>query len=270
MSAELENLLANKFIARTDVKAIQKPNLYMPVTHNGKPDGEREPWTREDLRDHLAGHRTFGHYMVNNDDECKLFAYDIDLTKTGQWVGIEEDGSWTDMEPKECEPRRAWLHSECPPHLRRYLTAQLREVAEHLARSVVDILDLPVAIQYSGGKGLHVYAFTGPVSAADAKGAALEVLASAGRYEAWRGEVFWREAVTPDLKLGNNAVEIEVFPKQGSLDGKDLGNLMRLPLGIHRRTGQRAYFVDCASEVTALPEADPTDAMTEGNPWQSR
>ncbi len=171
------------------------------------------------------------------------------------------------MEPRKCAPRDAWLHPQCPDGLKRYLTAQLRNVAHDLALRTMQMLDVPVAIHYSGGKGVHIYAFTGKVSASDAKSAAMEVLAASGRYEPWRGEVFWRECVTEDPILGNNNVDIEVFPKQGDLDGKDLGNLLRLPLGVHRKTKQRAYFVDCKSDVDTLPEADAVVALTGGNPW---
>ncbi len=36
---------------------------------------------------------------------------------------------------------------------------------------------------------------------------------------------------------------LEVFPKQDRLAGKGLGNLVKLPLGIHRGTGRRSHFV---------------------------
>jgi len=38
-------------------------------------------------------------------------------------------------------------------------------------------------------------------------------------------------------------VTMEVFPRQGSVGRGGLGNLIKLPLGIHRRTGKRALFI---------------------------
>ncbi len=40
---------------------------------------------------------------------------------------------------------------------------------------------------------------------------------------------------------------LEIFPKQDRLSGKGLGNLVKLPLGIHRVTGKRSFFLAGAS-----------------------
>jgi hypothetical protein len=42
-----------------------------------------------------------------------------------------------------------------------------------------------------------------------------------------------------------SAFHLEVFPKQDQLKGKGLGNLVKLPLGIHRLSGKRSYFLYC-------------------------
>ncbi len=39
-------------------------------------------------------------------------------------------------------------------------------------------------------------------------------------------------------------LHLEFFPKQGRLEGGGLGNLIKLPLGIHRRTGRRTVLLD--------------------------
>lgn len=46
---------------------------------------------------------------------------------------------------------------------------------------------------------------------------------------------------TPQLPPG---LHLEFFPKQPRLKGKGLGNLIKLPLGIHRRTGYRSRILD--------------------------
>jgi hypothetical protein len=48
--------------------------------------------------------------------------------------------------------------------------------------------------------------------------------------------------VTPDL----GAFNLEVFPKQDAPGGKGFGNLVKLPLGLHRTTGKRSFFLGCA------------------------
>jgi tetratricopeptide (TPR) repeat protein len=56
-----------------------------------------------------------------------------------------------------------------------------------------------------------------------------------------------------------SGLHLEFFPKQGSVrdKGKGLGNLIKLPLGIHRRTGRRSQLLD--DQGTAL--ADPLAAL---------
>jgi hypothetical protein len=49
------------------------------------------------------------------------------------------------------------------------------------------------------------------------------------------------------LRGACNAIEIyphEIFPKQVKVDEDGFGNLVKLPLGVHRKTGKRSYFLD--------------------------
>jgi hypothetical protein len=46
-------------------------------------------------------------------------------------------------------------------------------------------------------------------------------------------------------------LHLEFFPKQARLTGKGLGNLIKLPLGIHRRTGRRSVILDDRGEAVA-------------------
>ncbi|WP_051328220.1 CRISPR-associated primase-polymerase type A1 [Desulfatirhabdium butyrativorans] len=86
-------------------------------------------------------------------------------------------------------------------------------------------------VEFSGSKGFHFwYCFETPVSAIFARGA-LESI---------------RKAVAPDVR----SFALEVFPKQDQLSGKGLGNLVKLPLGVHRSTGKRSLFIACADTST--------------------
>lgn len=75
----------------------------------------------------------------------------------------------------------------------------------------------------------------------------------------WRGRHVWfflREPVSVKLvhELGqqllrcfwpeDEALSLEFFPKQEELKGKGLGNLIKLPLGVHKRTGRRGVLLD--------------------------
>ncbi|SHF34263.1 hypothetical protein SAMN02745206_01800 [Desulfacinum infernum DSM 9756] len=98
----------------------------------------------------------------------------------------------------------------------RYLLTRLPELGREAG--------LPCLAEFSGGKGFHFwYFFRDPVEAHLVR-EALHVLA--GR-------------IQPDL----SCFQLEVFPKQDRLAGKGLGNLVKLPLGVHRLTGRPSYFL---------------------------
>ncbi len=98
----------------------------------------------------------------------------------------------------------------------RYLVTRLMELArqQHLA----------CLVEFSGGKGFHFWFFVEePVPAAVVR-CALQGVTS---------------RIQPDL----SCFQLEVFPKQDRLEGKGLGNLVKLPLGVHRLTGRPSYFL---------------------------
>lgn len=49
-------------------------------------------------------------------------------------------------------------------------------------------------------------------------------------------------------------VRTEIFPKQNALPVDGLGNLIKIPLGVHRKTGRRAWFRGAAPEMKAQRE----------------
>lgn len=117
-----------------------------------------------------------------------------------------------------------------------------------------------VAISDSGGKGLHVYCFTGLVPAETARGFAKIVLDEL-LLKPVRGDNFFRREGYPTL-------EVEVFPKQGSLEGKELGNLMKLPLGVNRKTGRFSRFLTCKAGYDKLVPTDPFNVLNGDSPWE--
>lgn len=282
-SDELTNLVAKRFISRRDVKAIQHPDgKWSPHTVSGKRDGERIPWSRADLIAHIEGRTTFGHYMLDTDDTCKLFAFDVDLTDKGFLPtlpmlsevvddrGVDEEGANLHLKEweasfVECNPRECWLDRRHPA--RTYMKFQLRLLAAKLVAGVHSELDIPCAAAYSGGKGIHVYGFTGKIPAADAREGAKIVLDALGCFEAFRGENFFKH-VDQSIPNGFPNFTIEVFPKQNSLEGKDLGNLMRLALGRNQKSSDPTFFMDMTSALTEMVPLDPVYALTTDNPWK--
>lgn len=260
-NVELVKLIGNRFIARKDVKAFQ--------ADDGAWYPDRTPMTMSDFEAHLAGTKTMGHYLLDQQDHCKLFAFDLDLAKHDR-----------DCEDKTCKggcvlyeggdgityrinPREMWQHpNEVYPDINPLLTMDLRCMAEGLAGYTHRTLGIPIAIATSGHKGLHVYGFTDLIPAEAARHLALQVLTGFGCFVPFRGENFWRH------ESAYRALEIEIFPKQTTLEGKDLGNLMKLPLGVHRVTKKRAEFLSCKVGMDTISPMDPERALEGDLPWE--
>lgn len=277
MENDMAVLLAKRFIQRRDVKAQQSPSGkdYFPVTERN-PDGTpgpRVPFKMADLEAHLLGRASYGHYLLDANDTVKLFAFDIDLEPTGYWVKLPNlsGGDLTNeqfdaaVQVTPCNPRESWRNRAHPG--REWFKYQLRGVADRLSRAIYETLEIPVAAAYSGSKGIHVYGFTGPVKAAEAREAAEIVLDSVGEFELKKGKNFF-QTVNQDPYTGFPDVSIEVFPKQESLSGKDIGNLMRLPLGRNLKSNDPTFFLDQqAPQFKLVPHGDPIALLKNGNPW---
>lgn len=132
-----------------------------------------------------------------------------------------------DARPEALE--RAWGHPERVKALRATLHEAGLVMAGHLTRNGLD----PLLVD-SGFKGRHLWCLLqGEPLAAEVRRAAFALLRSA-----------------PPLPA---EVQVEVFPKQDRVPPGGLGNLIKLPLGIHLRTMRRADLLDEAGR----PLADP-------------
>jgi hypothetical protein len=262
MSEELVAQIARRFVQRRDVKAEQYgTGMWTPTRDN---DGNNVGFKRSSIQDHLDGRRTFGHYLLDAESNCRLFAFDLDLEKHGEYYADWELGDQAVEAPTVINPREAFLDRKDPA--RPYLKYQLRMLANELANGIKELLDLDVAMTFTGAKGVHVYGFTGPVPASQAREAANLVLEHLGTWQPSRGRAFYERVGT---EPGDRNVGLEVFPKQDSLDGKDLGNLMRLPLGVNRKAPKNpTFFLDTSAPMIELrPHPDPVRLLETGNPW---
>lgn len=188
---------------------------YMPV---------RRPMTEQDLRDHLAGLRTYGIYLMQADGRVRMGVIDADLRKDLR-------------QPSLPAPQRDSVRRE------------LAYILERIPALAVD-QGLSCIVEFSGSKGYHFwFPFDGPVDPAHLRG----VL---------QGMV---NALARDL----SCFALEVFPKQDSLSGKGLGNLVKLPLGIHRLSGKPSRFLpgdrgDAWRQLAKLEQAtiNPASALS--------
>ena len=97
---------------------------------------------------------------------------------------------------------------------------QVQEIKTALAK-----YNISSYTEFSGFKGAHVwYFFKNPVPAIVAKDMNTVMLS--------------------DVKLINSSLHIEVFPKQETVNKEGFGNLIKLPCGIHKKSGDFSYFID--------------------------
>jgi hypothetical protein len=118
----------------------------------------------------------------------------------------------------------------------RRLKGLVAEVSGRLFRAL-SALDMPPLMEDSGYKGRHLWLF-------------FEVPEPARVVHQFGG------LVLRTVDVGTPDIQVEFFPKQGSAGG-GLGNLIKLPLGIHRRTGRRSRLL--GPDGTPLP--DPFEAL---------
>lgn len=278
---ELALLIPKLFIARKDVKAWQ-------VSHGdrrGEYRPDRSPWKVGDIRQHLAGDKTFGHYVCDSESQCKVIVFDIDLEKSGTWVErpdlstLPADASAdavleasTVVHPSE--PRSDWHDRRHPG--RAWYKLQLRTMVELLASAVHAELEIPTAAFYTGNKGCHVYGFfSEPVHASEARAGAFVAMERAaltmdpaGEFKSIRGKNFYGYS-DPSPVTGFENLSIEVFPKQDSMEDKDLGNLVRLPLGRNWKHTDPTFLIDQRAPHTELrPRRDVAAVLKSGNPWR--
>jgi tetratricopeptide (TPR) repeat protein len=149
---------------------------------------------------------------------------------------IRLDGTCTffalDLDVEKWAIEQARTH----PDFARQIRADLRAHARRLLEMLRGLGFAPL-FEDSGYKGRHLWVFLEQPEPA-------EVLHQFGRQLlAWQG---------PLLSRG---LHLEFFPKQGRRDGKGMGNLIKLPMGIHRRTGRRAALLDDDGQPLPQPLA---------------
>lgn len=285
--------VAKRFIAQPEFYAVQRSAWYPSRAYNPeteKYDGPLQPLTADLIKAHLDGTKTLGHYMVNRDNDTKLFAFDLDLVDhdapfitypSAESVAKIDENFADDPERRDAayehllkigrqsgNPRELWQDKQHPS--RPYYLRQMRGLAEMLSSRIHTELGIPVACEYSGFKGLHVYGFTGMIPAGEARALAVEILESFSRFEKTRGENFWADNALADPDSGFPTLEIEVFPKQDTVSADGFGNLMALPLGRNQKAPKtKKFFLDQrAPHATIKPHPDPLALLTSGNPWE--
>ncbi len=112
--------------------------------------------------------------------------------------------------------------------------ASSREAMERLA-SALESLGIHALREFSGSKGFHTWVFLDEMLDAEVAVSFMRTLLAS---EGWERE--GRGFVHPDFP----GVVCETFPKSASAGEAGCGPLIKLPIGIHRKSGNRSYFLD--------------------------
>jgi hypothetical protein len=268
---QIMRLFATKFISRPNPVAVQTSSgIYVP--------NKERKFNKHLLTDHLRGTETYGHYILGEDSTCKFICFDLDLEaadpKTDKYfrlpMSADNAGVFSDWQPGD--PRNHW-RSRAQGPARDFLKFKMRMITNKLANSAHELLGLPIAVSYTGNKGMHVYVMTGRIPGAEAREAAKLILDHAG---GWFPHKAFYKYVHPDANLlddpeeNNEQFTLEVFPKQAALEpDKPLGNLLRLPLGVNKKSPKDpTFFVDMRSALGEIKPMDPIEALTTNNPWR--
>lgn len=275
MSSELADAIKSRFLIRPDVKAIQDlQGNYRPALVAGSTfkNPEYEPWSKQDILDHLAGTYSYGHYLLSKKSNCKVLSFDLDLNKSAPlpsegvpdpWSSHEEQVEWentfTDKSPID-----EWRSRQSK--VRPYLKSQMRAAVQTLCRVMHEELGLETAAAYSGHKGVHAYGFFDkPTPAADVREGGqlvMDILGGFAKHEQFPMLLTWD---------AYPIFTVEMFPKQDQISGDGFGNLMRLPLGKNLKAPKDpTFFIDLTAPLAEMRPTDSLRALTEGakDPWK--
>ena len=181
-------------------------------------------------------------WMERSEGETKTGYYPVRRPLTDQDVQDHISGKYTygiyilDKNEEcsvgviDCDLRKEWRGKKVSREDRHAIKREAVFILKRLDE-ISSGLGLRCLVEFSGGKGYHIwYPVKGPVSAGHMK-KCLEYIAA----QAAQGLEFFG---------------LEVFPKQVRLTGKGLGNLVKLPLGIHRGSGKRSFFLSAPGQDT--------------------
>ncbi len=182
----------------------------------------RRPMQAGDIREHLAGHRTYGIYLLDQDSQVHTGVIDIDLISRLR-------------DRKQAAKERASIRRETL-----YLLKRLSTLAEDAGLCCI--------AEVSGGKGYHLwFPVREPVPAAVMRRVLIQL--------------------TGKIEEDVSCFTLEIFPKQDHLTGKGFGNLVKLPLGIHRSSGKPSTLIMAkdrsqSCQFDYLAQIEATEAQT--------
>jgi hypothetical protein len=163
----------------------------------------------EPLTIQVAKNHILGHYTIG--------VYQLRMDNTVNFIAFDIDVAKSAI-ARGITDRKIWERQVQSAHK---LACQLLDISASF--------ELPFYLEDSGFKGRHLWLFLGaPLPAKTAKR--------------------FGEGLLSQLPPPQAGIHVELFPKQSYVAGEGLGNLIKLPLGIHRKTGRRGVFISADAQ----------------------
>ncbi len=182
---------------------VGREDLYKraEVRENGKINyiTVMQPLTIQEIKKHLAGNQTLATILQRNNHTVKYMIFDIDISK------------------------KEMLTSSGNQEIRRELLQLALEKAKEFQK-ICHNLGLNTYIEYSGGKGYHVWLF----------------------FEEWiatRYANLLQDIILSKQKANDPHLCVECFPNKTRVKEDKIGQGIKLPWGRHFQTGEYTYFV---------------------------
>lgn len=121
-----------------------------------------------------------------------------------------------------------------------------------LLQATLAQVGLPVYIEFTGNKGFHLWVFC-------PDGCPASHMRRLGE---------WAVGAVAEAEGDMAGIHAEVFPKQDRLAPEDYGNLVKVPLGVHRKTNKRCVFVDASTWKAQPDQAGFLAAIQTATPEQ--
>jgi tetratricopeptide (TPR) repeat protein len=196
---------------------------------SGRENNYAMQWSKEDTTGYSPANEPLSFQKVARhlEGEITLGIYQLNTASQVKWCAFDVDIKKDEVTAREDAGKNI-----------NFLLFQALTVARELRR-VVSSRGLKAYLEFSGFKGYHVWIFFAEfVSAQKAKALMEDMLKQA------------------DFGVLDKVISVEIFPKQEKLaDTGKLGNLVKLPFGIHKKTGRRSYFLDDDDQ----PVPEPAD-----------
>jgi hypothetical protein len=260
---EATKLMGMLFIGRREAKAVFSRGQWI---------AKREKFTLSDFRSHLFGDRCLGAYLLDRDSMVRCIAFDVDLLsdnpvpgEPGQrrgapWYPIHDladDGAVgeLDLELRRGDLEKALHDPDDEAH--RWACSLVQSAVMMIKDKVYETLGLVSTVIVTGG-GAHVFVPFGElIPAAEGRAMAHSVMDGLTNFHR-KSESFYTNS------LDDPSIDIEVFPKQDFLtDPESLGNLIRLPFGMHE-CGMRTYALSPKATLIpswSLPKMNSMDCL---------